>query len=69
MYAKLIVFFLRKKFKLKKNQAFTFAGYGPHVYFFNNTNLMKLSYYDGSEIPAEVSLNCLLDNKCEIVKL
>lgn len=71
MYNKLIIFFLRKKFGLKKYQAFRFKNQRSKVntYCFTSTELLKDDEENHIIRPANVKLNYLLSDKCHIEKV
>lgn len=76
---KLIIFLIRRKFGLKKFEAFRFANQGEFntdIYFFNDTKLRKRVLLNSARIiphtrfyDSSVSLNFLFSDKCKIVKL
>ena len=70
MYNKLIIFFLRKKFGLKKYEGFRFTNQKSKVnsYFFTDTELLKSDIEAGEIRPSNVKLAWLLDERCHIVK-
>ena len=65
---RLIVFLIRKKLGVGKNQSFQFANQKSEVeyYWFDGVKLEKMRE-DGMFEAAHVSLNWLLDDSCEIV--
>lgn len=65
---KLVIFLVRKKLGLKNYERFRFANQKAFgTYYFVPDKLMK---NDGVRVrKSSVSLNWLLDDKCEIVKL
>lgn len=64
---KLIVFLIRKKLGLKKNQTFRFGNQkSDAVYYFTDTDVMKR--WLGVSEPSRVSLNWLLNDECHIIK-
>lgn len=65
---RLIIFLIRKKLGLKKNELFRFSNQREQsVYYFTDTNLMKIKY--GYADKSGVSLNWLLDDECKIEKM
>ena len=70
MYNKLIVFFLRKKFGLKRFQRFRFANQKSKLnfYYFTSTELLKMDVDNFELRPSNVRLSYLLSDKCQIVK-
>ena len=63
-----IIFLIRKRLGLKKNELFRFANQCEQsVYYFTETGLMKVKY--GQAMRSGVSLNWLLDNECEVEKV
>ena len=62
---RLIIFLIRKRLGLKKNELFRFANQCEQsIYYFTKTGLMKVKY--GQAMRSGVSLNWLLDNECEV---
>lgn len=70
---KLILFLIRLKLRLKINEPFRFVNQRSEAnyYYFTSTKLMKCWKTGGSNvyIPSHVSLNWILDDKCEIEKV
>ena len=69
---RLIIFLVRKKLGLKKGEHFRFANQSsPYdTYYFTDDAVMKhLSWWTGEDRRSSVSLNWLLDDECEIVKV
>ena len=65
---RLIIFLIRKRLGLKKNELFRFANQCEQsIYYFTKTGLMKVKY--GQAMRSGVSLNWLLDNECEVEKV
>lgn len=63
-----IIFLIRKRLGLKKNELFRFANQCERsIYYFTETGLMKVKY--GQAMRSGVSLNWLLDNECEVEKV
>lgn len=78
MIKRLIIFLIRKRLGLNKYQSFRFKGQKSKFdyYFFDDTCLMKNEFIDGNKYisryrvrKSSVSLNWLLNDKCEIVKV
>ena len=71
MYAKLIIFLLRKKFGLKKYQGFRFTNQKSkeNAYYFTGRELLKEDVENGVIRQSNVRLNWLLDDECQIEKL
>lgn len=71
MYNKLIIFLLRKKFGLKKFEFFRFKNQKSdiNVYYFTSNALMKEDFTETLTRPANVKLNYLLSEECEIEKI
>ena len=69
---RIILFFVRKKLRLKKNERFQFANQksSNNYYYINSDNIYKVTplKYNIMIRPANVSLKWLLDPNCEIVK-
>lgn len=64
----LIIFLIRRKLGLKKNERFRFVNQKSEAaYFFTKDNLMKIEY--GYIFLSKVSINWLLDEECKIIKL
>lgn len=64
---KLIIFLIRKRLGLKKNEIFQFANQKTTaVYWFTDTAVMKHCNYITEK--SHVSINWLLDDDCEIVR-
>ena len=69
MYNRLILYFFRRKFGLKKNQHFRFSNQASKTdsYYFTSSKIMKQT---GSiTIESNVKLNWLLNDNCKIEKL
>lgn len=64
---RIILYLIRKKLGLKKEQRFRFIGQKSRVeyYFFTKDAVMKRTAH-GEVIRSNVSLNWLLDDACEI---
>ena len=63
-----IIFLIRKRLGLKKNELFRFSNQlEQSVYYFTDTTLMKIKY--GYVDKSGVSLNWLLDDECKIEKM
>lgn len=84
MIKRLIIFLVRKRLGLKKNEYFTFKNQKTdNIYYFNEDRVIKLEpikdtqkgicvvYFGKLYIATKssVSLNWLLDDRCEICKL
>lgn len=69
MYNRLIIFLLRCKFGLKKNQHFMFVNQRSLTdsYYFTSDKLMK--YTCGKFVESNVKFNWLMDNECKIEKI
>lgn len=68
MYNKLILWLIRRKFKLGLYDAFRFENQKSDAfYWFNETGIFKNENLDVSR--SNVSLNWLLDPECKIIKL
>lgn len=62
-----VIFLIRKKLGLKKCERFKFIGQKTDaVYYFTDNNLMKC--VNGQVMLSGVSINWLLDSKCEVVR-
>ena len=70
---RLIIFLVRKKLGLKKGERFRFSNQlNPYnTYYFTDNAVMKhFGRWKGSDdVKSSVSLNWLLDDECEIVKV
>ena len=70
---RLIIFLVRKKLGLKKGEHFRFVNQSSpyNTYYFTDDAVMKhFSRRKGSDdVKSSVSLNWLLDDECEIVKV
>lgn len=69
---KFILFLIRRKLGLKKYQSFQFAGQKnkKDLYWFEDDRLMKEEVIDEFNVefrPANVSLNWLLNDDCDIL--
>ena len=65
---KIVMYLIRKKLGLKKNEKFQFVNQKSNaVYFFTEEAVMKR--WHGQTMLSGVSLNWLLDDDCEIRKL
>ena len=66
---RLILFLIRRKLGLKKKQLFRFTNQKSVTdkYFITDTNVMKIT--NGEYRRSSVSLNWLLDDRCEIIKI
>ena len=65
---RLIFFLIRRRLKLHKWEEFRFSNQkSPYdYYFFGNSSLWKYTHSMGRIIKANVSLNWILDDECEI---
>ena len=64
---RLIIFLVRKKLKLKKNQRFQFTNQKSSAeYYFTNDRILK--DFGGYITESSVSLNWLLNDECKIVR-
>ena len=70
---RIILFFVRKKLRLKKGECFRFANQksSSNYYYITSKGIFKVIplKYNIMVRPANVSLKWLLDPKCEIVKV
>ena len=70
---RLIIFLVRKKLGLKKGEQFRFVNQSSpyNTYYFTDDAVMKhFGRWKGSDdVKSSVSLNWLLDDKCEIIKV
>lgn len=65
---RLVIFLIRKRLGLKKNEHFRFTNQKSEAaYFFTDYNLMKIEY--GYIFLSKVSINWLLDEECKVTKL
>ena len=63
-----VMFLLRKKLGLKKNQRFQFDGQkSDAVYYISDHHVMK--YYRGRTTLSNVSVNWLLSDECDIIPM
>lgn len=71
MYNRLIVFFIRKKFGLKKYELFRFTNQKSAVnsYYFTESSLIKQDIENDVVRPSNVKLNWFLDPQCQIEKV
>ena len=67
---RIIIFLIRKRLGLKKEQPFIFSNQRlkEEYYYFTDDKIMKCNIHGEIE-RSTVSLNWLLDDKCEIEKL
>lgn len=65
---KLIIFLIRKKLRLKKNEYFVFSNQKEKdvYYYFNDKGLIKIIPTQIPFVYSEVSLNWLLNDNCKI---
>lgn len=71
MINRIIIFLIRKRLGLKKNEPFRFKNQNSlyDYYYFNDTNLMKVRYFKRrykEPVYSNVNLNYLLSDECEI---
>ena len=67
---RLILFLIRRKLGLKKNQFFRFKNQKSVVDRYYITDRQVLKIVNNSCVrPSSVSLNWLLDDRCEIIKI
>lgn len=70
MITRIVIFLIRIKLGLKKNQKFQFANQksAMNVYYFTETHIMKCDYTGRKKEvrPSSVSLTWLLSDECEI---
>ena len=68
---RLILFLVRLKLGVKKDEYFRFANQRKNAtYCINDTGVWKFWYYKGlKKKPSNVSLNWLLNKECEIVRV
>jgi hypothetical protein len=65
---RLIMFLLRKKLGVKKDQRFQFNGQkSDAVYYISDEYVMK--HYHGRTTTSNVSINWLLDDECDIIPM
>ena len=70
MIDKLIIYLIRKKFALKKNEKFRFTNQkSGAVYHFSDKSLIKTLYNGRVILSSDVPLNWLLNKDCKIVKV
>lgn len=71
MIRRLVIFLIRKKLKVKKHQMFQFANQKSKIdiYWFEKDCLVKLTNEGKYLKLSGVSLNWLLDDECEIMRL
>ena len=65
---RIIIFLIRKRLGLKKGQRFRFSNQREmkDYYYFTEDALMKHCHFFNMTVHSNVSLNWLLDDKCEI---
>lgn len=65
---RIIIFLIRKRLGLKKGQRFRFSNQREmkDYYYFTEDALMKHCHFFNMTVRSNVSLNWLLDDKCEI---
>ena len=65
---RLIIFCIRKRFKLKEYEDFQFTNQKTNNhYYFTENNLMKYDPETLIAMPSNVKLNWLLDDNCKII--
>lgn len=66
---RLIIFLIRKRLGLKKNELFQFTNQKSHidVYYFTEDKIMKIEC--GKLRPSSVKFNWMLDDECKIRKV
>lgn len=65
---RIVMYLLRKKLGLKKNQRFQFDGQkSDAVYYISGTHIMK--HYHGRTSLSNVSVNWLLSDECDIIPM
>ena len=68
MIVRLVIFLIRLRLGVKKNEIFKFINQKtPSVYYFTATSLLKIE--DGLVMKSKVNLNWLLDKECKIKSL
>lgn len=68
MFARIIIFLLRKKLGVKKNQFFRFTNQKKDAfYWFDSKSLMR--YENSTTGLSDVGLNWLLDKNCKVMTL
>lgn len=68
MIKRLIIFLVRKRLGLKKDESFQFVGQKSDVDFYYFTSDAVMKFHDNSISRSSVSLNWLLDDECKIRK-
>lgn len=75
MITRIVIFLIRIKLGLKKYEDFQFVNQKSNYdkYYFGNVNLYKMEYDKNGRFvnlrPANVSLNWILNDDCEIKKV
>ena len=72
MIKKIVIFFIRKKLGVKRNERFRFVNQRKRgVYHFSDTCLIKTleNKKERLDLVSSVPLNWLLSDECEIIKL
>lgn len=70
MIDKLILFLIRKKFRLKKNEKFRFANQKKEgVYYFTDKSLVKTLHNGRVILSSDVPFNWIVNKDCKIVKI
>lgn len=68
MLKRIILFLIRIRLDLKKNEKFRFTNQKSNaVYWFTSYGVYK--YWYGHTVPSNVSINWLLSDECEIEKV
>lgn len=68
MNKRLVMYILRKKLGLRKDQRFQFDGQkSDAVYYISDTCVMK--HFHGRTTLSNVSINWLLDDECKIIPM
>lgn len=66
---RLIIYLIRKKFRLKRGERFIFANQkGKCTYYFDKNGLIKV-LRNQNQVLSGVALNWLLDDNCKIEKI
>ena len=70
MIDKLIIYLIRKKFGLKKNETFRFANQKKEgIYYFTDKSLVKTLHNGRVALMSDASLNWIVDKDCKIIKI
>jgi hypothetical protein len=66
---RLIIFLIRLKFGLKKEECFRFSNQKTqNFYYFTSRNLMKWDCAAKKYMPSNVKFNWLMDDRCKIIR-